>query len=120
MKSKSNKSISDSIDNGLKRNEMEEKFGAKFGMIGDVSPEIEKEWLKSVEAIEEQYRNSNRISVWEKIGRPEFKKIEILQEEEVSMELVRLLNILDKNQVSLETLCDFYYEFGRSSSGSLS
>jgi hypothetical protein len=105
MKSKSNKDIDDRIDNGLKKKEMEEKFGAKFGSIGDISPEIEKEWLKSIEAFEEQYRNSKRVSVWAKIGKPEFKKIEDLQADEVSIELERLFDILGKNHVSLNTLC---------------
>lgn len=106
MKSKSNKNIDDEIDNGLKKKELEEKFGAKFSSMSDMPPEIEKEWLNSIEDFEEQYRKAKKVTVLEKIGNPKFKKIETLREEEVPKELVRLLNILNKNQVSLETLAD--------------
>ena len=106
MTSDSNKDWDKKIDNGLKRKEIEEKYGAQFSNMGDLPPEIENEWLKYIENFEQQHKNAENIAVWNFIGKPEYKKIEELQAEEIPAELERLFGILNENQISLDTLCE--------------
>ena len=94
------------IDNELKKKEIEEKYGARFSQTGDLSPELESKWLESIEQFEQQYDNRETISVWQYIGKPEFKKVEELGFGEISSELQKLFGIMNDNNVVLDTLCE--------------
>lgn len=106
MTSFSNKEWDKKIDNGLKREELEEKYDMKFSNMGDLPPEIESEWLKSIENFEKQHQNAEKITVWDFIGKPEYKTTEELLTEEIPDELQHLFQILNENQISLNTLCE--------------
>ena len=106
MTSFSNKEWDKKIDNGLKREELEDKYGMDFSNMGDIPPEIETEWLKSIENFEAQHQNAERISVLDFIGNPDYKKLDELLTEEIPEELQRLFQILNENQISLNTICE--------------
>ena len=92
------------IDNELKKKEIEEKYGASFSQSGNLPPAIEGQWLESIEQFEQQYSKHETISVWEYIGKPEFKKIDKLAPEKISSELEKLSFIMNKNNIMLDTL----------------
>jgi len=101
-----NDNYNQKIDNELKKKELEEKYGARFNQESNISPELEKEWLNSIEQFEQQFSNSKTIKLWQYIGEPTFKKFHDLKPEEISVELQRLMDIMNDHNICLDTLCD--------------
>lgn len=104
---KKNEQIDQKIDNELKKKDLSEKYGAFFSKSNDELPiEIESAWLNSVEEFEKQYENAARTTVWEYIGKPEYQKITELNESEISSKLNGLYDLLNKNNIALDTICE--------------
>jgi hypothetical protein len=106
MNSQSDDYYNKKIDNGLKKKELEEKYGANFSDGSKLDPELESEWLKNIEEFENQFHSAKRTTLWDFIGKPEFKKIDALKVNEITTELARLYDILKNNNIALDTLCD--------------
>ena len=60
MNNESDEYYNKKIDTELKKKELEEKYGMHFSENGNVQPELESEWLNSIEAFEEQYENAKK------------------------------------------------------------
>jgi len=105
MDAKSNEYYNKKIDAGLKKKELEEKYGMHFNENNKISPELEKEWLNSIEEFEIQFENAYKTTVFEYLGKPAFKKINELKPEEIPVELERLNDIMQNGNISLSTLC---------------
>lgn len=105
MKKKENDRYDKIISNELKKKELAEKYGAHFGKAGELPPEIEKEWLDYVEAFEQQFENAQRITVWEYIEKPNFRKLAELSDQEIAHELEAVFKLLNQYNISLDTLC---------------
>ncbi len=104
---KRDQEIDRKIDNELKKRDLTEKYGASFSNINDdLSPEIENIWLNNIEEFEKQYEKAKLTTVWEYIGKPEYRKITEINESEISPRLNELFDLLDKNNISLDTICD--------------
>ena len=92
------------------------KLTAEFGMTGsDTSKldfEIENKWLNSIYEFENCYKDSERITLYEFIGKPDFKSFENekLSVAELSEELDRLLGIMAENRIRLDVMCDYENE----------
>jgi hypothetical protein len=71
-----------------------------------IDPFIENEFLNNVMAFEENYRKAERILLYDFIKRPDFIKVEAIPESQISQELDRIMNILNKNGIQLDTICD--------------
>ncbi len=76
-------------------------------MDSNLPPEIENQWLNNIMNFEQQHKNAKRISVYEFIGKPEFKKASELNKESVAEELERLLTILDQNEIELSSISEY-------------
>lgn len=105
MRNKLNDFYDKKIDNELKKKELEEKYGAHFSDKSSLQPEVESEWLNSIEAFEDQLENAERITVYEYLKKPAFKKV-LENEGELSVELDYLFQLLHKGNISLDTLCE--------------
>lgn len=82
---KRDQEIDRKIDNELKKRDLTEKYGASFSNINDdLSPEIENIWLNNIEEFEKQYEKAKLTTVWEYIGKPEYRKITEINESEIS------------------------------------
>jgi len=104
---KRDQEIDRKIDNELKKRDLTKKYGASFSNINDdLSPEIENIWLNNIEEFEKQYEKAKLTTVWEYIGKPEYRKITEINESEISPRLNELFDLLDKNNISLDTICD--------------
>jgi len=106
MKKQSDKDMDRRIDNGLKRQELEKKYGAKFGENSELPPDVESEWLNYIEKFEEQFENAKQITVYKKLGEPAFKAVSKLSDKELSGELERLYNIMAEGFISLDVFSD--------------
>lgn len=95
-----------SVENELLMLKLKAEFGAEcISGSGDVPPELINQFLKSVYALEHQFRRSQQeISIYDRIGQPHFKKESELSDRELVRELKRLRNILRKHRLELDIL----------------
>lgn len=93
------------IDIELKKKELEKKYGAHFSQADNISPELENEWLDHIEQFEQQFNNAEKITVWEYIGKPAYRKTDDIESGKISDELQRLVNCMNEHNISLDTLC---------------
>lgn len=94
------------IDNGLKKKALEEKYGAHFSEFKELPPEMENQWLNSIEEFEKQFDNAKRTTVWEYMAKPDYKAADELKPHEISNELNRLFELMEENNINLSTLCE--------------
>jgi hypothetical protein len=100
-----------SIENEIMKIKLQMQFGDDFMMKsnGSLPPEIENQFLKQIMAYEDNHKNVEEVTVFERIGKPDFKKVEELNADEVSKELVRLNELMESKGVMLN-ICDGPYE----------
>lgn len=87
------------------------KLGLEHGMqlseSGNLDPDVENQWLKSVYAFEEQYKDARSVKVYDHIGRPAFTRYHQLSAIEISGERERLQSIMAENGVALDCICEY-------------
>jgi hypothetical protein len=89
------------------------KLGLEHGMKMDetdtsmLSPDIENQWLKSVYAFEQQFKDAKKVKVFDRIGRPAFKKWDTLTPAEVHAELSRLHVLMESHGLQLDVICKY-------------
>lgn len=101
-------------ENELLKIKLKSEFGMK-DMNSQLPAELENEWLNYIYNFEKLHKEAKEISIYERLGKPEYKKIADLNNEEVTSELSRLLNLMEENNLILNFLCDYddriKYEF---------
>ncbi|MDQ3020022.1 MAG: hypothetical protein M3R36_05560 [Bacteroidota bacterium] len=111
MKTKKNQghsSIEKNIDfdNDIMKAKLNSEFGMKeFG--SSLTEEAEKQWLNYVYDFEKMYKDAKQIKVYDFIGKPDFKKLNELSDNEISAELDRLTDILNSNNIELDLCCEY-------------
>lgn len=96
-------------ENEEKRKKIEEEFGAsRWGSSenNELDPEIESLFLDYVLAFEKGWKEAKRISVYEFLEKPAFRRMDELSDAEVSTELERFYEIMDQHQLRLDTICE--------------
>lgn len=96
-------------ENEFKKLKLNLEHGAIFPdqMHPDLPPEIESIFLDSIMNFENAYQNVKQISVFDKLGKPEFKPTDALSNEEISIELDRIMDLMAQNGLALDVLCDY-------------
>ncbi|MCY7292108.1 MAG: hypothetical protein LH615_07990, partial [Ferruginibacter sp.] len=79
-------------------------YGDGFFMQGDAAlpPEIENEFLKNMIAFEDNSKNAEFTTVYEKIGSPAFKKVGELETAEIAGALENITVAMEEHGVSLD------------------
>ncbi|MGB8192941.1 MAG: hypothetical protein WCF67_13520 [Chitinophagaceae bacterium] len=95
------------LENEQMRHKLQTQAGAIINFKEELPPEVENVFLSSVLAFEEASQNMKMVSVYEFLGRPEYKKIEELTPEEISAELKRLQQLLEDGQLILDVLDEY-------------
>lgn len=100
-----------SIENEIMKIKLQMQFGDDFFMksSGDLPPEIENQFLKQVMAFEANQGSGEEVTVFERIGKPDFKQVEDMEPAEIRVELDRLNDILEENGIMLN-VCDGPYD----------
>jgi hypothetical protein len=70
----------------------------------DLPPEIEIAFLDSIERLEAAWKNSKKITVFNKLNRPDFKKSDTLTERALSEELKKVKEILNQGNIYVDTI----------------
>lgn len=89
------------------KKKLEEEFGAANGWTNpDLPPEMENEFLNHIMAFENAWKDAKRITLYEFLGKPAFRRIDELQPDEISTELERIYSLMLEHQVRLDTICE--------------
>lgn len=86
------------------------KLKAEFGTectkgIEDIPPEVVNEFLQSVYEFEHKFREPRPlISIYEKTGKPLFRKADAVPEKEIHAELKKVRELLNRHQLELDIL----------------
>jgi hypothetical protein len=92
-------------NNLLKKIKLQNEFGMQMNETS-LPPEAESEWLDYIISFEEQHKNAQNTTIYSFIGEPGFKPIAELPEEEIEPELERLMEVMYKNQIALDSISE--------------
>jgi hypothetical protein len=100
-----------SIENEIMKIKLQMQFGDDFIMRsnGTLPPEIENQFLKQIMAFEANHGKGEEVTVFERIGKPDFKKVEDMKPHEITVELDRLNKLMESNGIMLN-VCDGPYD----------
>ena len=104
-------------ENEFKRLKLELESGAVLPDFkqANMPPEIEGMFLDNIFSFHNAYKNAKQISIYERIGSPDFKLAKVLNDEQISGELDRFITLLGENGIGFETLFEYderlIYEF---------
>lgn len=93
-------------ENELLKMKLTSDYGMK-DMNSKLPVEMENEWLNYIYDFERLHKEANEICVYERLGKPEYKKLSDLNNDEVTSELMRFLNLMEENNLILNFLCDY-------------
>lgn len=96
-------------ENVFKRLKLELESGAALPDFkqANMPPEIEGMFLDTIFNFHNAYKNAKQISIYERIGAPDFKLAALLTDDQVELELDLLLALLAENGIGFETLFDY-------------
>ena len=93
--------------NESKKRDLEEKYGAHFSEgESQLPPEIEAQFLQNVEQFEQQYKQSERLTLRQFIGDPSFTSLKDIPTGQLEPKLESVLEKLEENGVVIDFLCD--------------
>jgi hypothetical protein len=97
------------LENELLILKLQAEFGAEcIAGSSDLPPEVINEFLQSVYEFEHSFRESNElIKVYDKIGRPPFRKADEIADHEIAAELKCIRQLLSRYQVEVDVLGDY-------------
>jgi len=96
------------IDNEIKKMKLSLEHGANFSSSDDnkLPPELESQWLNHIQQYEDAFANSKMILVYDLIGNPTYKSVNEIPENEIKIELNKIINLLNKKGIVIDTICD--------------
>jgi hypothetical protein len=95
-------------ENQIKRIKLRLEYGGDFPIESDtekLSPTIERQFSGNVLAFEKAYDHSDQVMVYDFIGQPKYRKTESIPDFEIRSEVERMMQLLNQNQIVLDTLC---------------
>ncbi len=97
------------LENELLMLRLRAEFGAECITSGnDIPPLVVNEFLKSVYEFEKKFREPRPlISIYEKLNRPAFKKVEDLPDKQLSRELKKVLKYMRDRQMELDVMGEY-------------
>lgn len=92
------------IFNRQKRKEISEKYHGTFHSGGKekIPPEVEAEWLQSIECFERQLENAGEVTVSAFIGSPKFRTLEEIPVHELEEDYDRAVTMLYENGIYVD------------------
>ena len=94
-------------ENNVLKVKLKMDYGMQDSDTSELPPHVENEWLKYIDAFEQQYKDAKVTTVYDFIGRPPYSKWDTLTPEQTAAELKHLLSILEENDVALDCICQY-------------
>ena len=95
--------------NEKKREKLISETGCEFHITEEgkkLDPVIENKFLNNIEEFEEAFENCKQVALYDFIGRPAFRNIAAIPEDELESELKKMFQVLNENNISLDCICD--------------
>jgi hypothetical protein len=89
------------MENELMKLKLQAELGARSFSASDINPEVENEFLKHVMAFEQNWANAKMATVYDLLGKPAFKRSEVLTDDEIETELEQLCNLLSEKNMNV-------------------
>lgn len=92
------------IENELMKIKLKAQYGDAFQMESSAAlpPDVENQFLKNILAFEESYNKGDFVTVYDRIGKPDYKEVGEMEERELKESLQQLLELLNQHQVNLD------------------
>lgn len=91
------------LENEILKLKMMAERGAYFGENAeDIPPEVEAQFLRNVQLFEDCFDKAEEISIYEYIGRPQYKDVSGLTAEEITGETKRIENLLYAKNIVID------------------
>jgi len=92
------------IENELMKIKLKAQYGDAFQMdsSAELPAEVENQFLKNILAFEESYNKGDFVTVYDRIGKPDYKSAEEMDESELKEAVQALLELLQQHQISLD------------------
>jgi hypothetical protein len=92
------------IENELMKIKLKAQYGDAFQMdsSAELSPDVENQFLKNILAFEESYNKGDFITVYDRIGKPDYKSAEEMSETDLKEAVEQLLELLQQHQINLD------------------
>jgi hypothetical protein len=97
------------IENEIRKTKLMLEKGAVFSDVSDhdnLPPEVENEFLRNIEMFDKAFSSAKQISVYDFIGKPDYKKPNEIPDNMIGVELESLVQSLNDNGIALDMLCD--------------
>jgi len=95
------------LENEIRKIKLSLEKGAQFMNDPDapeLPPELENEFLNYIEQFDKMNEDSQTVIIYDKIGRPEFKKVTEIDDELMEYELDKLLDLLMEKSICVEAI----------------
>lgn len=99
-------------ENEFKKLKLSIEHGASYFSEGNtnIPPEIEGQFLDNIVNFENASKNANQITIFEKLGKPEYKSESTLTNDEIKIELKRIELLMHNHDINLDILADYINE----------
>ena len=98
-------------ENEFKKMKMSLEHGAVFPteLSQNLPPEIESAFLDSIINFEKAFRDSKKITIFDKLGKPHFVPENVLNDDEIDIEIDKVQDLLGKNNIRFDVLAEDEY-----------
>lgn len=99
-------------ENAFKKMKMNLELGTVFPdeLSKNLPPEIEGAFLDSIINFEKAFRNSERITIHQKLKNPHFIPENVLNDAEIDIEIEKVIDLLAQHNIRFETLAQDQYD----------
>lgn len=94
------------IENELKKKYLTDEYDTFIGSDKNIPPELERLFLDSVIDFEKTFQSFTRIKMYDYLGQPAFCKVDEIADDEIALELDKLLELLKSKSIILDTICE--------------
>lgn len=102
---KKNKSSEDlKFDNEFRKVKLQMEKGASFHSQGNLSPEIENQFLNNIDRFDKAFESAKQLTVFEKLGKPGFRKVNRIPDSELKKELDSVRDKLEKKGIVIDSI----------------
>lgn len=89
------------MENELLRLKLKAELGAESYGVTNAHPEIENEFLKHVLEFEHNFANAKPATVYELLGKPDFKKTEDLDDDSIEQALEEITDLMSEKNIAV-------------------
>jgi hypothetical protein len=89
------------MENELLKLKLKAELGGDSFSASGIDPELENQFLKNVLAFEHNFTGSKPTKVYDLLGKPDFKKVNDLTDEELEIELVGIAELMAKKHIEV-------------------